>query len=60
VLAGGRLVLVNSRGQIAFASPTDGALGQVVETKTPISLPPVVANATLYTLDDKGRLAAWR
>jgi outer membrane protein assembly factor BamB len=60
VLAGGRLVLVNSRGQIAYASPTDGTLGGEVETKAPFSLPPVVANSTLYTLDDKGRLSAWR
>ena len=28
-------------------------------TATPISLPPVVANNTLYVLDDDGRLTAW-
>ncbi len=31
-----------------------------VEHRTPISLPPVVANNTLYVLDDQGRLTAWR
>ena len=60
VLAGGRLVLTNSRGQIGFASPTDGALGAVVETKTPFTLPPIVANSTVYTLDEKGRIGAYR
>ena len=60
VLAGGRLVLTSSRGTIAFASPTDGALGQQIETKAPFTLPPVVANSTLYTLDDKGRIVAYR
>ena len=60
MLAGGRLALTNSRGEIAFASPTDGSVGQVIETKTPFTLPPVVANSTLYTLDEKGRITAYR
>jgi outer membrane protein assembly factor BamB len=60
VLAGGRLVLVNTLGQIVFASPTDGAVQQTIETRTPISLPPVVAGNTLYVLDDRGRLTAYR
>ncbi len=60
VLAGGRLVLTNSRGEITSVSPTDGAVGQVIEAKTPFTLPPIVANATLYTLDQKGRITAYR
>lgn len=60
VLAGGRLAMTNSRGELAFASPTDGAVGQVIETKTPFTLPPIVANSTVYTLDDKGRITAFR
>lgn len=60
VLAGGRLAMTNSRGELAFASPTDGAVGQVIETKTPFTLPPIVANSTIYTLDDKGRITAFR
>ena len=60
VLAGGRLVLTNSLGQIEFVSPTDGTVGQTINTKTPFSLGPVVANSTLYTIDQKGRLTAWR
>jgi outer membrane protein assembly factor BamB len=60
VLAGGRLVLTNSRGQIVYASPTDGSVVQTVETKVAFALPPVIANATLYTLDQKGRITAYR
>jgi len=60
VLAGGRLVLTNSLGQIQFVSPTDGAIGQTIDTKVPFSLGPVIANNTLYTVDGKGRLTAWR
>lgn len=60
VLAGNRLVLVSSRGQIAYVSPTDGSILSVTEEGEPMSLAPVVANNTLYTLDDAGRLTAWR
>jgi outer membrane protein assembly factor BamB len=60
VLAGGRLVLTNSRGQIVYAAVADGSEQAVVETKGAFSLPPVVANNTLYVLDDAGKLSAWR
>jgi outer membrane protein assembly factor BamB len=60
VLAGGRLVLVNTLGQIVFASPQDGSVQQTIDTRTPISLSPIVAGSTLYILDDRGRLTAYR
>jgi outer membrane protein assembly factor BamB len=60
VLAGNRLVLVSSLGQMAYVSPVDGAIQATVETRAPMSLPPVVANNTLYLLDDAGRLTAYR
>ena len=61
VLAGGRLVLTNSQGSIVYASPTDGSIAATVRVKKgAFSLPPVVANATLYTLDDSGRITAWK
>ena len=60
LLAGGRLVLTNSRGEIAYVNATDGAVASTVEAGDPFGLPPVVANATLYTLDGKGRIAAYR
>ncbi|MFS0773653.1 PQQ-binding-like beta-propeller repeat protein [Sphingomonas sp. 1P08PE] len=60
VLAGGRLVLTNSEGEIVSASTTDGSVVQTVDTKVPFALPPIVANQTLYTLDQKGRVTAYR
>ena len=60
VLAGNRLILTSSRGQIAYVSPADGAVQATVDTRTSISLPPVVADNTLYVLDDNGRLTAYR
>jgi hypothetical protein len=32
----------------------------MTEGRTRMTLPPVVANNTLYLLDDQGRLTAWR
>lgn len=60
VLAGGRLVAASSDGQIAYVSPTTGAIEASVKYGKAISLAPVVANNTLYLLDDDGRLTAWR
>ncbi|MBO9622623.1 MAG: PQQ-binding-like beta-propeller repeat protein [Sphingomonas sp.] len=60
VLAGGHLVLANSEGELIFASPTDGSVQSTMDIKEPVSLPLVVANNTLYVLDDKGQLSAYR
>ncbi|WP_267395875.1 MULTISPECIES: PQQ-binding-like beta-propeller repeat protein [unclassified Sphingomonas] len=60
ILAGNRLVLTNSLGQLVFASPSDGSIVSKVETKDSFTLPPVVANSTIYTLNYKGRVTAYR
>lgn len=60
ILAGGRLLAVNSAGQLAEFSPTDGSLLATTEFDTPLSQPPIVANQTLYILADDGRITAWR
>ena len=60
VLAGGRLVLLNSEGEIVSAAIADGKVGDTIRGGDSLSLPPVVANNTLYVLDDKGRLTAYR
>jgi outer membrane protein assembly factor BamB len=60
VLAGDRLIVANSEGQLTNVSPLDGAIQSTVETKESISLTPIVANNTLYVLNDKGQLSAWR
>ena len=60
VLAGNRLVLTSSEGQIAFVSPVDGTVLNTVDTRSALTLGPVVAGNTLYILDDSGRITAWR
>ena len=60
VLAGNRLVLTNSRGEIVYANPSDGAVTTTVKGKDAFALGPVVANSVMYTVDQKGRLTAWR
>jgi outer membrane protein assembly factor BamB len=60
VLAGGRLILVSTQGRMAYVSPADGAIQATVKLDDEYFLPPVVANGTLYLLNNKGRLTAWR
>lgn len=60
VLAGNNLVLTNTLGQIVYVRPEDGAVTATVDAGKAFYLPPIVANQTLYTLDESGRLSAWR
>jgi len=60
ILAGNRLILLSSTGQIAYVSPTDGAIQSIVEAHAPFSLPPVAAGNMFYVLDNEGRLTAFR
>lgn len=60
VLAGGRLVLVGSNGTLINFDPVTGNFQSQTTIGAPVSLPPVVANSTLYVLDDEGRLHAFR
>ncbi len=60
VLAGGKLWAANSRGEIISASPSDGSFEQAAEVDGSVSLPLVVANNSLYVLDDSGKLTAFR
>ncbi len=60
ILAGGRLILANSVGQMSYVNPADGKVLGTTNVARGISLSPVVANNTLYVLDDDGRLTAFR
>lgn len=60
VLAGGRLFLTSTSGASIAADPQTGAVLGQTDIGERISLPPVVANSTLYILDDKARLHAFR
>lgn len=60
VLAGDRLILTNTRGSLLNVAIADGKIGNGTNIGSDIYLPPVVANNTLYILDAKGHLSAWR
>lgn len=60
VLAGNRLVLASTNGDLVHVSPTDGAIQSKADIKDPVFLPPIVANDTLYILDNSGKITAWR
>jgi len=60
VLAGGRLVLTNSLGQIVSAAPETGKVTATINAKTGFTLPPIVAKSTLYVLDQKGHVVAYK
>ena len=60
ILAGDRLILADSIGELVNVSATDGRLLSIVKTGEKIWLAPIVAGDTLYILSDDGRLSAWR
>ncbi len=60
VLAGNRLWIANSEGLLAYADPADGSVTEFSKLSDAVSLAPIVANQTLYVLDDGGRISAFR
>ncbi len=60
VLAGDRLWLTNSRGELVGVSPTDGSVQTTIDAAKAFTLPPVVANQTMYVLDQDGKVSAYR
>ena len=60
VLASNMLYIANSRGELWQASVGEGSASMMTKLKAPVSLPPIVANNTLYVLDDSGTITAFR
>ena len=60
VLAGDRLLMVSTEGDMVPVAPADGRQGAALKAGKSFYLPPVVAGNTLFLLDNDGRLTAWR
>ena len=60
VLAGGHLWVASSRGEVWRVSAGEGSSQLFADVDSPVSLAPVVADNTLYLLDDSGTIHAWR
>jgi len=60
VLAGNRLIVVSSHGYVVSISPFTGEIIDAAKAGSAFFVPPVVANRTLYLLDNSGELYALR
>lgn len=60
VLAGERLVTVSSRGQMVIVNPYNGAIIDERKVGDAVMVPPIIANETIYLLNDKAKLIALR
>ena len=60
VLAGGRLILASSEGTLVNVDPANGGFQSQTNIRASVNLSPIVANQTLYILDENGRLHAFR
>jgi hypothetical protein len=60
VLAGNRLWIASSEGEVRAVDVVTGTSSPFTELSAGVSLPPVVAGGTMYILDDSGKITAWR
>jgi outer membrane protein assembly factor BamB len=60
VLAGDRLIVASTQGTLININPDNGSFQTQTNMGAGVGLQPVVAGSTLYILDDRGRLTAFR
>lgn len=60
VLAGNRLILAGSNGDLVFVNPTDGTVMETRDLGEAVYIAPIVANETVYVLTDEAHLIALR
>ena len=60
VLAGNKLILASSHGEIIFLSPYDGSYLDRIELNAGIAVTPIVADSTLFLLTENAVLHAFR
>jgi outer membrane protein assembly factor BamB len=59
VLAGNRLWLTSSKGQLVGVEPSNGRVASTEDIGSPVLIAPVVAGGRLYVLSDNARLYAF-
>lgn len=60
ILVGDHLILTSSAGQMLQVSPQDGSTVNSYKLRAGTTIPPVVADSTVFVINQKGRLEAWR
>lgn len=58
ILAGNRLVVASSRGNVVIMDPRSGETLKTLDVKSPVFVPPIIANETVYLLTDEAKLVA--
>ena len=58
ILAGNRLVVASSRGQVVTVDPLSGTILNEMSAGGAVFVPPIIANETVYLLTDKAKLVA--
>ena len=58
LLAGNRLLVASSKGDVILLDPRSGTILKEDRLKSPIFVPPVIANETVYILTDEAKLVA--
>jgi outer membrane protein assembly factor BamB len=60
ILAGNRLVVAGSKGEVNILDPRSGEILSTLDVKDPVFVPPVIANETVYLVTDEAKLIALR
>jgi len=60
VMAGGRLVVASSRGEMVVLNAIDGSIVSQRDLPGDVFVPPVIANETVYVVTDDARMIALR
>ena len=58
ILAGNRLLVASSRGDVVIVDPRAGTVLKEMKVKGAVFVPPVIANETVYILTDDAKLVA--
>ncbi len=58
ILAGNRLVVASSRGDVLTVDPLSGTVLNEMDAGGAVFVPPIIANETVYLLTDKAKLVA--
>jgi outer membrane protein assembly factor BamB len=58
LLAGNRLIVASSRGGVVMMDPRSGNIVKEIDVKSPVFVPPVISNETVYLLTDDAKLIA--
>ena len=60
LLAGNRLLVASSKGEVVVIDPRSGSILKEEKVGGPVFVPPVIANETVYILTDEAKLVALR